>query len=60
MYNVHNTSLKTHLPATPQLVNLIDQDQRVFSLGFLEGLDSLARHCSHISPPMTLEFGHVR
>merc|ERR1719341_2428705 len=48
------------LPASPHLVNLIDQDQRVLSLCLLECLHCLARHCSNIRSPMSFQFCHIR
>merc|ERR1719341_2440444 len=48
------------LPASPHLVNLIDQDQRILRLGLLECLHRLARHCSNICSPMPFQFCHIR
>mmetsp|Transcript_28790 Transcript_28790/g.73373 ORF Transcript_28790/g.73373 Transcript_28790/m.73373 type:complete len:463 (+) Transcript_28790:906-2294(+) len=45
--------------AAPQLVDLVDQHQRVGGLRVLEALHHLAGHGAHVRAPVALDLGHV-
>ncbi len=43
-------------PVGPELVHLVQQEQRVGGLGLLHALDDLARHRADIGPPVAADF----
>lgn len=47
------------LDATPNFVHLINQDEWVFCLYFLEALDDFARHCTHVRSPVSLYLSNI-
>ena len=46
-------------PVRAQLVDLIEQEQRIGGFRLLHALDDLARHRTDIGPPVTADFGLV-
>ena len=50
-----------NLYASSNLVHLVNQDKRIFSLNLLQALDHLPRHGTdiHVGPPVTLDLGYV-
>ena len=46
-------------PVRTELVNLVQEKQRVGHAGFFDVLDNLARHCSDISAAVSADLGFV-
>jgi hypothetical protein len=57
---LEHRACRVTLVTSPQLVNLVQDDDGIVATHTLEGLDGLSGHGAHISPPVPLDLGHVR